>query len=172
MKITEINDSIRPNIRDFFTTNWGSAIMVSRGKSHRIDELPGFVAMEANHLLGLITYNIEDEECEIVSLDSLVKNQGVGSRLLECVVKMAEEKRSRRVWLITSNDNLHAMRFYQKRGFNMVALYVNAINAARKIKPEIPKFGNDGIPLRHEIEFELNLSESSADGQEFHVSHC
>ena len=57
----------------------------------------------------------------------------------------------------TTNDNLKAMGFYQRRGFDMARLYRNAVDAARSIKPEIPTVGEDGIPLRHEIEFEKIL---------------
>lgn len=50
----------------------------------------------------------------------------------------------RRLWLITTNDNL-------------VAVHPNALKAARKIKPQIPLIGNWRIPLRDEIELELAL---------------
>ena len=62
-----------------------------------------------------------------------------------------------RITLITTNDNLPALRFYQKRGFDMVRLYRNAVEHSRKIKPEIPLTGMDGIPLKHEIELEMTL---------------
>jgi ribosomal protein S18 acetylase RimI-like enzyme len=63
----------------------------------------------------------------------------------------------RRLVVVTTNDNLHALRFYQKRGFVLAELRTNALAAARQIKPEIPLFGNDNIPLRDEIELALNL---------------
>lgn len=166
MEFKEIDPAMRPGIKDFITKNWGSPVMISRGKAHSIDQLPGFVAAEKEEMRGLITYHIEKEDCEIVSLDSLQENFGIGTRLVEKVIQTARDKNCRRVWLITSNDNIHAIRFYQKRGFDMVAVHVNAIEKARAIKPKIPKIGNDDIPIRHEIEFEFNLSERSTDGQE------
>jgi hypothetical protein len=39
----------------------------------------------------------------------------------------------------------------------MCRLYCNALDHARKIKPEIPLIGMDGIPLKHEIELEMIL---------------
>ena len=62
-----------------------------------------------------------------------------------------------RITLITTNDNLAALKFYQKRGFDMVRLYRNAVEQARKIKPMIPLLGYDDIPVRHEIELEMIL---------------
>jgi hypothetical protein len=61
--------------------------------------------------------------------------------------------------LITTNDNLHALGFYQKRGFRLVAVHSNALAASRKIKPSIPDFGMHGIPLRDEIELEILLTD-------------
>ena len=70
---------------------------------------------------------------------------------------MAKKNGCRRVWLITTNDNTYAIRFYQKRGFDMAAIHRNAINESRKIKPQIPLTGFDKIPILHEIEFEMML---------------
>jgi len=106
---------------------------------------------------GIITYNIENNECEIVSLDSLCENVGIGSALINQVVNEAKINGCRRVWLITTNDNTHAIRYYQKRGFDMVAIHRNAVKESRKIKPQIPMTGFDGIPILHEIEFEMRL---------------
>jgi len=57
----------------------------------------------------------------------------------------------------TTNDNLNALRFYQKRGFVLAAVYPEAIERARKIKPTISLIGYEGIPLRDEIELEMPL---------------
>jgi hypothetical protein len=57
--------------------------------------------------------------------------------------------------LVTTNDNLNALRFYQKRGFVLVAVHRNALEVSRKLKPEIPLVGMDSIPLRDEIELEM-----------------
>lgn len=158
IEIREINGELRKDVVAFIIKNWGSPIIVSRGRVHSADKLPGYVAIDDNmQIKGLITYHIDNNECEIVSLDSMVENMGIGSRLVEQVVRIAKEQGCKRVWLITTNDNTKAMRFYQKRGFNMKALYINAVQEARKIKPEIPLYGNDGIPILHEIEFEKKI---------------
>lgn len=156
-QIERIDAGTRKLVIDYISNNWGSNIIVTKGKVHNAEELPGFVALVDREVKGSITYNIENNECEIVSLGSLQENIGIGSELINRVVNEAKNNGCKRVWLITTNDNIHAIRFYQKRGFDMVALHRNAINESRKIKPQIPLTGIDGIPILHEIEFEIIL---------------
>jgi ribosomal protein S18 acetylase RimI-like enzyme len=91
-------------------------------------------------------------------MDSLEPNQGVGSVLIEEILKFAISKNLRRVWLITTNDNTPALHFYQKRGFSLVTIYKDAVRISRELKPEIPLVGLDGIPIRDEIELEFLLT--------------
>ncbi|WP_432662059.1 GNAT family N-acetyltransferase [Wukongibacter baidiensis] len=157
--IREIDEGLSKEIGELIKENWGSPVMISRGQVHYIDKLPGYVMMEDNKIIGLITYNIKDNECEIVSLDSWIGNKGIGSKLISKVIERSEALGCSRLWLITTNDNTRAIKFYQKRGFNISGLYLNSIVRARKIKPEIPLFGYDNIPILHEIEFEMILSD-------------
>lgn len=120
-------------------------------------ELPGFIVEKEGNIIGLITYTFKNGDCEIVSLDSVVEDQGIGTKLIEMVLVEAREQNCRRVWLITTNDNIRAIRFYQKRGFQLIAVYPDEVTRSRKIKPEIPLLGDDGIPLRDELEFEYRL---------------
>jgi ribosomal protein S18 acetylase RimI-like enzyme len=107
---------------------------------------------------GLVTYHIAGNGCEIVTLDSLRPSLGIGTTLIESVKAAAGAAGCRRLWLITTNDNLHALGFYQKRGFRLAAVHPGAVNESRKLKPEIPLIGNDGIPIRDEIELEIVLT--------------
>ncbi len=144
-------------VRTLLKVRWASPMIVTRGTVHHADELPGFVAEEKKKLVGLVTYEIRGNECEVISLDSLTEGKGVGTRLLESVEEVAMKKGCRRVWVITTNDNLPALRFYQKRGFRLVAIHRNALEESRRIKPQIPLTGLNGIPLRDEIELEKVL---------------
>lgn len=136
---------------------WGSTEVVTRGRIHRADLLPGFAAIDGKKPVGLITYRIEGADCEIVTLNSLVEGAGIGSELLSAVKRVAEMSRCRRLWLITTNDNKPAIEFYKKRGFAVAAVHKDAIGESRRLKPEIPQIGVDGIPIRDEIEMEINL---------------
>lgn len=136
---------------------WGSRVVITRKREHDASLLPGFIAELGQQRIGLITYRIETDECEIISLNSFMENMGVGSALIDAVTQEAKSLHKKRLWLITTNDNTPAIRFYQKRGFAFSALYPGAIEESRKLKPQIPFYGIDSIPIRDELEFELLL---------------
>jgi ribosomal protein S18 acetylase RimI-like enzyme len=132
-------------------------MIVTRGRVHDASELPGYVASQDKEIVGLITYKIEADHCEIVSLNSSIQGVGIGTALLKAVEMHAIEQNCTRLWLITTNDNQPAQHFYYKRGYKIVAIHHDAIKESRKLKPEIPLFGVDGIPIRDEIELALDL---------------
>ena len=157
IKIRAITPEDQNWIAELLTEHWGAHLVVSRGQTHDASKLPGFVALLDGENVGLVTYQIEKEACELVTLDSWRENLGVGSALIEAVKRIALAAGCRRLWLITTNDNLHALGFYQKRGFHLVAVHANALAESRKIKPSIPEIGTHGIPLRDEIELQILL---------------
>jgi len=144
-------------VRDVLKKYWYSTRIISRGRVLEADKMPGFIAQHGDVCVGLVLYEIVGNECEIVSLNSLTELTGVGSLLLDAIKSTAAEAQCRRVWLVTTNDNTLALRFYQQRGFTLSALHLNVIQQSRKIKPEIPFIGHDGIPIRDEIELEMLL---------------
>jgi ribosomal protein S18 acetylase RimI-like enzyme len=146
-----------PRLRQFWIDHWGGEEMITRGNVYRPEQLDGFVLEEKNEWIGLITFFIKDDECEITSLDSLREGQGIGSKLIDKAMEEAHTQNCKRLFLITTNDNLYALGFYQKRGFEIVTVYRGAINESRKRKPSIPLVGMNGIPLRDEIELEIKF---------------
>jgi N-acetylglutamate synthase-like GNAT family acetyltransferase len=157
IQIREADETDLAWITDLLQAQWGSTTVVSRGKSHDASRLPALVALLHGERVGLLTYHIDNSACEIVSLDSLVEEKGIGSALIDRLKEIARKASCQRVWLITTNDNLHALRFYQKRGFTLSALYPNALAQTRKMKPHLSLLGREGIPLRDEIEMEILL---------------
>ena len=161
VRLRPLADADRAWAADLWRERWGGTTMVTRGTTHHVGDLLGFVAAigttEGEALVGLVTYRIDGNACEIVSLDSLREGQGIGSALIAAVVEAATAAGATRLWLVTTNDNLAALRFYQKRGFALAALRRGAVTEARRLKPTIPLIGLDGIPLRDEIELELPL---------------
>jgi GNAT superfamily N-acetyltransferase len=141
---------------------WGGTIMVTRGRVHDLATSPGFVATLGGERIALATYHLTADGCELLSLDSLCSGQDAGSALLAAVTGAARAAGCHRLWLITTNDNTRALRFYQRRGLRLVALHCDAVAAARLIKPTIPLLGDDDIPIRDEIELELPLNEPSS----------
>jgi ribosomal protein S18 acetylase RimI-like enzyme len=156
--IEPINKQNRAKALEVLKDHWGeTTILVSRGQVHDIRKLPGFIAVKDHKVVGIITYKLENNELEIITLNAFEENKGIGTNLIEEVIKEGNELGCKRVWLITTNDNVHAMRFYQLKGFDMVAFHEDALNKAREIKPEIPETGHFGIKVEHEIEFKYNL---------------
>ncbi|MBI1929700.1 GNAT family N-acetyltransferase [Candidatus Poribacteria bacterium] len=156
-QVRQLNENDRDWVVCLAEAQWGSTKIVTRGRIHYADALPGFIATQEDKPIGLVTYQIEGGECEIVTLNSLVEGIGIGSNLIAAVKSVAVSARCKRLWLITTNDNLAALGFYQKRGFTLVAVHRNALEQSRRLKPDIPLFGIDGIPLRDEIELEILL---------------
>ena len=146
-----------PRLRQFWIEHWGGEEMVTRGKAYRPEQLEGFVVEDGGEWVGLLTFAIEDGECEVTSLDSLREGQGIGSRLIDRAMTEARARGCKRLFLITTNDNLNALGFYQKRGFEIAAIHRGAVNESRKIKPSIPLVGYHNIPLRDEIELEIKF---------------
>jgi len=158
VKIVPIEPDFRDAANALIKKEWAGPFIVSKGHIRDTSVLPGFAAVDdSNSLCGLVTYHIENDECEITTLNSLKENQGIGSVLLKTVINIAKENHCRRVWLITTNDNTHAIRFYQRFGFSLKEVHINSMENARKLKPSIPLVGMDGIPLSHEFEFEIIL---------------
>ena len=146
-----------PRLRQFWIEHWGGEEMIARGNIYRPEQLEGFVIEEDEEWIGLLTFLVKDGDCEVISLDSLHQGQGLGSRLIDQVIQEARTQGCRRLFLITTNDNLNALGFYQRRGFEIAAVYRGAVNESRKRKPGIPLVGYDNIPLRDEIEVEMSL---------------
>lgn len=144
----------------FCEEHWGSDLMIMHGMQLYISQQEGFVARDsAGEVVGLVTYRIEGQECEITSIDSLREGMGIGSALIEAAKAAAQTAGCTRLFLITTNDNLDALRFYQRRGFVLSKLYRNAVEESRKLKPQIPQIGSFGIPIRDEIELEIDLAQ-------------
>jgi ribosomal protein S18 acetylase RimI-like enzyme len=157
LHLRRLSQNDLPRLRQFWIEHWGGEEMLSRGNVYRPEQLEGFVIEETDEWMGLLTFFIKGGECEVTSLDSLREGQGIGSMLINKAVEEARARGCKRLFLITTNDNLHALGFYQKRGFEIVTVYRGAVNESRKRKPSIPLVGMGGIPLRDEIELEIKL---------------
>ncbi|MBN2075473.1 MAG: GNAT family N-acetyltransferase [Dehalococcoidales bacterium] len=155
--IRPVSEADKDWINSFLEEYWGSTRFVTRGRLFFADENPGFFTFEDDKPVSLITYEIIGNECEITTLTSLAERKGIGTALINAVKDVALQAGCKRLVVITTNDNTHAIRFYQRYGFTIATIYPNSMEEARKIKPEIPLTGNDGIPLRDEIEFEIHL---------------
>jgi GNAT superfamily N-acetyltransferase len=136
---------------------WGADVMVGGGRELRPAELPALVAEADGERAGLATYLIEGGDCELTSLDALTVGTGIGGALVEAVVDAARAAGCTRLRVVTTNDNLPALRLYLRHGFVLTAVRLNEIAATRRRKPQIPATGHAGIPIRDELELERGL---------------
>lgn len=144
-------------IKRVMTELWGSATMALDGKLYDLTKHECLICEENGELLGFLHYEIRRGECEILSLDCPVPRRGAGSALIAEVRDIARSAGAHRLLVVTTNDNTTAIRFYQKRGFDIAELWRDAVTRSRAIKPQIPMTGEDGIPIRHEIALDMEI---------------
>ena len=97
-------------VRQFIVEHWGSEEIVVHGAIYYPHRLPGFVAVQQGERVGLVTYHVAGEGCEIVSLNSVRPFIGIGTALIRAVMVVARQCGCKRLWVITTNDNLDALR--------------------------------------------------------------
>jgi GNAT superfamily N-acetyltransferase len=157
MRVKEGAAADRPAI-DAFLTVHGAARVARRGELEDAKGHPALVAEDAGGLAGILTYVVDGDRCEILTLHAVEQWLGAGSALVEEVERVARAAGCRQLWLITTNDNVDGLRFYQRRGFRLAELHPGAVDRSRAtLKPEIPEIGDYGIPLRDELELQKDL---------------
>ncbi|MCA9983500.1 MAG: GNAT family N-acetyltransferase [Anaerolineales bacterium] len=159
--IRAIQPADRPWLTQTLKRLWGATQMVSRGRLFDLAVLPGFLACDGAEIVGIVTYRPEEATCEISSINALRPRQGIGRQLLAHMAALGKEKGWQRLWLITTNDNLPAQRFYESVGWRLAHIHHNAIAQSRLLKPEIPLLGLNGVPLEDEYEYELRLTDDA-----------
>lgn len=153
-------------LTQLWQSEWGGVTMVSRGHVYSLPEMESLVAKTNGDLVGAATYRFDDDGgCELMSINAVSQGGGVGTKLLATVEDEARKAGCQRIWLITSNDNLDALRFYQRRDYRIVAVYPGAIDEARLLKPNIPLVGNDDIAIHDEIELAKDIRGGARDGR-------
>lgn len=157
-----IESADRDLIRRFLIQRWGSATIMLDGRAIDAAALPGFVAFDDadNGIAGLMTLLHDAEQTEIVTLDAITPRSGLGTTLVELAAQRARAMGLQRLLTRTTNDNLEALRFYQRRGFRLYRLAAGAIDLERETNPEIALLGRHGIPLRDEISLVRVLDEA------------
>ncbi len=155
--IRPIEDGDRPMLAWLVAELWGSEIIAVHGSSLRPAELGGFIAERSRRIVGLLTYQLTGDEMEIVTLNALERRAGIGTLLIEAAADKARRFGCRQIRLTTTNDNVDALRFYQRRGFRLAELRPGALDRARQLKPQMPTVGDYGIPLHDEIDLTRSL---------------
>jgi GNAT superfamily N-acetyltransferase len=150
--IRPIEENDRPTVEWLTTQLWGAPEVAVHDGSFYPASLPGFIAERNGRIAGLVTFDARPPVLEIVTINALDLYKGIGTLLIEAVRAEAKRLGCYQVTLTTTNDNIGALRFYQRRGFRLTALRPGAVDRSRQRKPEIPRSGDFGIPLRDEID--------------------
>ncbi len=135
MNIRRILPEDLSRLRQFWVEYWGADFMVVHGQIYRPEQLDGFIVEEGAEWIGLVTFSISNHECEITSLDSLHAGKGIGTTLINKVVDEAHAKECQRIFLITTNDNLNALGFYQRRGFERIVVRLSSRERSSRASP-------------------------------------
>ncbi|MBN2448531.1 MAG: GNAT family N-acetyltransferase [Phycisphaerae bacterium] len=139
-------------IAEVIRERWADTRVVARGVAYDVLTLHALIAEQAGRRCGLLTYVFHPDCCEIVTLYALLQYSGVGSALVTRIAELTRESGLPRLLVVTTNDNLEALRFYQRRGFSISTVRPNAQEQHRLLKPSIPLVGAHRIPIRDEIE--------------------
>ncbi len=145
----------KPFIRAELRKWWGDETVVLRGEIYHPAEYEGFIAEYDSAEAGLILLRFEGKRSEIMSLSASDESPPISSKLVAAAINRAREKGAQKMIVVTTNDNISALRFYQQLGFTIRDWRMNAVERSRAIKPKIPREGNYHIPIRDEIELEL-----------------
>lgn len=157
MARSEMIDADRDEVGEFIERHWHSKVVMSRGQAYYPHREHGLIERAEGKIVALLTFRIDDEGMEILTLNSLLEGHGTGSSMMLEVIEIARRRNCPKLWLTTTNDNLKAISFYQRLGFRMVAIHLGVVDEARKIKPQIPRHGERGVEIRDEIVMELSL---------------
>jgi GNAT superfamily N-acetyltransferase len=147
-----------PAVRSFLVARHSLRVARLGELLHPLDHLVLMATDPVGALLGVATMRLDVQPGEVLTLHVRDQWAGTGTLLLEAASRIAVARGHDRLFLITTNDNTDALRFYQRRGFRLVALHPGAVDDSRRLlKPEIPEVGSHGIPLRDEIVLERRL---------------
>ena len=151
--IRELTPADEATVERLLDAELGGRDQARLGQVRDVLALPGYCAWNGHHILGVATYALDKDRAELaaIAVSSDQRLLGIGSALIEAVVSTVAARGGREVWLVTTNDNLDALRLYQRRGFHLARLDSGAVDRARDLKPEIPLLGRHGIPMRDEL---------------------
>lgn len=155
LKIRSATPADNSWLEELMIKDWGGLPLVIRGKKYYPSQLDGIIAENENVIAGFLFYEIRNQDCEIIVFEVFDKFKGTGTILLDKLKDIARHKKCSRIYLMTTNDNLDALRFYQKRNFHICGIHIDSVRISRKIKPTIGMTGDYEIPVRDEIDLEF-----------------
>lgn len=147
----------RAFLEELLRLRWRDGALMLRGKIVHPKDVEALAAYHEGRLAGVATWLLEGPVIYLATLNNICEQRGVGTALLDAMVRFGRDKGAALLRVIVTNDNLNALGFYQRRGFRIVAVYPGAIDTIRSLLPNVPVMGANRIPMRDEIELEMAL---------------
>ena len=138
----------------------GGAQIVSNGVLHTLSDHNAIVALSEDQRVGFAVYRLDLPEAELLAIRAVQQWGGVGTMLIQNVERRVKAKGAQKLWLCTTNDNISAIQFYQRRGYRFRALHAGEFQNVLKIKgfdADTPVVGQNRIVIRDELVFEKTL---------------
>lgn len=154
--VREATDADRAAARELFEHDFGRTKIVAFGEVMDIDQMPALVAVLHDGPSGALAYRLLGDALHIVALatDPMWQRSGVGGHLLVEAELLARRLNLKRLVVATTNDNLPALYFYQRREYRLTELVPNSVIA--HTHTELPGFA--GIPVRDEVRLEKRIA--------------
>src|SRR5215831_7846323 len=153
--VREATDEDRTVVRDLFSRDFGRTRIVAFGELMDLDQMPALVAVMHAEPAGALAYRLLGDALHIVALatDPMWQRSGVGGHLIAEAELLARRLQLKRLVVATTNDNLPALYFYQRRGYVLIHLEPNSI--IHHTQQQVSGFA--GIPVRDEVRLEKKL---------------
>ncbi len=145
-------------LKELIEKEWGGNPLLIRTLSYYPHTMPALIAIDDKERVGVLSYEIRGDICEVIVLQVFNKFTGIGTLLLDALKTQAKAAGCKQLYLMTTNDNVDALRFYQKRGFVISHIHIDSAKKSRALKPSIPLTGDYGIPIRDEIDLTLDIA--------------
>lgn len=154
--VREATETDRAVARELFHCDFGRTRVVAFGEVMDIEQMPAFVAIMRSEPSGALAYRLYGDALHIVALatDPMWQRSGLGGYLLAEAELLARRLNLNRLVVATTNDNLPALYFYQRRGYRLTELVPSSVS--QHTRQEQPGFA--GIPVRDEIRLEKRLA--------------
>lgn len=138
--------------------SWGSHSMMIDLHVYDVAEIDALGLFDGSgKTAALASWTVRGDSAYLCALHSLKPGEGVAIQMLDAVIFAARKAGAKKLKAMLTNDNMPGMIFYQRRGFRLSGLYLEAIDHYRSVVPDIIKTGYKDIPIHDAIELEIAL---------------
>ncbi len=157
LRLSRLKPADRGQIEPFLRAHFGAVQAPGPDGLADAGALPGFGARMGGVLTGCASFVTQEDCCHLVCLASQTPGRGCGDALLRAVIAYARSEGCQTLRTFAGNNNLGALRFFQKRGFTITGVRPGALARLLADTPAARPPGDGAIPARDVLELELTL---------------